>query len=128
MSREEMIYLKVSEETKKAISILKELGDIDSNDVYYNVLNDSLKSQGVNVTISKDYIDQIFKNVDIEKLKKNLLISRMAKVQAELSAKLGISDADMTQYLASMNTTTEKPKPIEPETDPKIEKHGKIKA
>ena len=127
MSREEMIYLKVSEETKKAISILKELGDIDSNDVFYNVLNDSLKSQGFNVTINKEYIDQIFKNVDIEKLKKNLLISRMAKVQAELSAKLGISEADMTQYLASMNTT-EKPKHIEPETDPKIEKHGKIKA
>jgi hypothetical protein len=106
MTREELIYVRVSEKTKKTVSALKESLDLDSNDILYRQINEDLHAKGFDLTINKEYIDGLFENIDIEKLKAEIAGKRLREFTSEMTAKLGIKPEDMAKYLAEMTTKT----------------------
>jgi AAA15 family ATPase/GTPase len=106
MAREELIYVRVSEKTKKTVAALKESLDLDSNDILYRQINEDLKAKGVDLTINKEYIDSLFEHVDVQKLKAEIAAKRLREFTSEMTQKLGIRPEDMAKYLAEMTTKT----------------------
>jgi hypothetical protein len=102
MTKEELIYLRVSEKTKSVIAALKESLDEDQNELLYRQINADLKARGIDLTVNKEYIDSLFEHVDVQKLKAEIAAKRLREFTSEMTQKLGISSADLSKYLAEM--------------------------
>jgi len=89
----ELIYVRVGKSTKDAIEILKEITGEDSNEVFYRVLQQN------GIELNQEIIDAMFAKVDVQKLKKEIAITRLKQLQDELMAKLNLSKEDLSKII-----------------------------
>jgi len=102
MTKEELIYLRVSEKTKTVIAALKESLDEDQNEILYRAIDEDLKARGIDLTVNKEYIDSLFEHIDVQKLKAEIAAKRLKEFTSEMTQKLGIRPEDMAKYLTEM--------------------------
>ena len=132
MDSKNIIYLQIDESVKQRIELLKETMDKDSNDVYYSVMSEYvtektkelmgavLKAQKVPakvideslktvaMTVDKATITKAFAEVDIEKLRAQVIAEQFKKMNDELAKKFGIKPEEVEKIRSGK--TEEPPK------------------